>query len=526
MKSNFHIAVHQKLIVDCHEKHLGSNDMLNSDLLMLDEVTLQKLILSRNNIVDLPGHLLKRLKHLKSLDLSENVMSEIHTDIFMNLYNLEDLSLSRNNLTSFDDLLLKVLPTLLTLDLSHNRISTIEHTIDRTLMKINSLNLAHNSIINISENFFESLSNLQYLDLSFNKIYSLENVNLIHLNSLKILYINNNFLTSIYMQILPKSLTELHAGYNLITEVYYEQSQMEVLSLEFNQISEIKSNLSKLENLQHLNITGNKISNFTNVVLQNLRILDISYNKLFYIPETVSVKNFPVLIQLNISQNPIQNLTFPADLKFHSFVASNMSMLSTIAKDTFAKLVPPSNVCINLTLSNNEKLSSIHEDALDRLNLCSLDLSNNQLSYIAQKLVLRNTSFTMYKVNLQGNPFKCNCSLQWMLDTMVPKLYSTYPNLLDELRCAWPLQISNMRMVHWYGWKGQVFCTDMSDFNEKLTINVAGVIPDNQVVKFDSSPGLLAVLGTTICVLSILVIVGLIWTQRLYMKRRRVNRKF
>lgn len=83
-----------------------------------------------------------------------------------------------------------------------------------------------------------------------------------------------------------------------------------------------------------------------------------------------------------------------------------------------------------------------------------------------------------------------------------------------------------MRMVHWYQWDNRVFCTNVSDFNEKLTVKVADVLNDNELVIFDSSPGLLAVLGTAIAVLSILIIVGVVWTQRLYMKKRRINRKF
>ncbi|XP_031826457.1 uncharacterized protein LOC143174143 isoform X2 [Nomia melanderi] len=514
-------------IIDCHAKNLGSNDVLHYYLLMLNETqSFDKLILSKNNIVNLSEHLMKRLKLLKNLDLSENMMNEIYTRTFIDMYNLQSLSLSKNNLSTFDDSVVKVIPGLLRLDLSHNHINTIEHTIDKTVTKIKFLDLSHNSIFNISQNFFDSLSNLQYLDLSFNKIRSLENINFVYLKFLETVYLNNNFLTSLYVQIFPKSLTKLFAGYNSIKEIYYEPSRIEVLSVEFNYISEVQSNITSLENLQHLNISGNEISNFPNILLKNLKTLDISYNKLYYISKTLSMKNFPLLAQLNVSKNPIQNLTFFSDLKLRSFVASNISALLTIDENTFTKLMSPLNECINLTISNNEKLYFIHEHALDHLNLCSLDLSNNQISYIAQKLAVRNTSFSTYRLNLQGNPFKCNCSLQWMLSDVVPKLYSTHPDLLVNLRCAWPPKISNIRMVHWYGWHNEVFCSNMSDFNEELTMNVAGVLTDTQVVTFDSSPGLLAVLGVTIGVLSILMIVGIVWTHKLYMKRRRRNRKF
>ncbi|XP_076649764.1 uncharacterized protein LOC143357275 [Halictus rubicundus] len=514
-------------IVNCKGKYLGNKDVLYSYLLMLDQASIfDKLILSSNDIVNLSADLLEALHFLKSLDLSENGIEKIHIRSFNDFHMLANLSFSKNHLTTFDTSLLKVLPTLLTLDLSYNRINLIDHTIARTVTKVISLNLSHNNISNIPDNLFDSLSNLQYLDLSFNEIHSLQNINFIYLPSLKVVHVNNNFLTSLDIRIFPKSVTELFAGYNLIKKIHYEPCQIEVLNIEFNHISEIQSNITALKNLRKLNISGNEISNFPNILFQNLKTLDLTCNKLAYIPETLSTTNLPSLVELNVSNNPIHNLSFPSILKLHSFVASNISTLYTIDKNTFANLYSSSVGCITLTISNNENLSSIHENALDHLHLCSMDLSNNQISYIASKLVLRNNSLTTRTVDLQGNPFKCNCSLQWLLNDVVPKLYATDPNLLDNLRCAWPPQLSKMRMLHWYRWDDQVFCSDMSDFNNKFSMNAVAESTHNQMVTFDSSPGLLVALGLCTGLLSILMIVGIIWSQKLILKKRRSNRKF
>ncbi|XP_076301903.1 uncharacterized protein LOC143220034 [Lasioglossum baleicum] len=511
-------------IVNCNEKYLGNKDVLYSYLLMLDRaLAFDKLILSNNNIINLSEDLLKALKSLKSLDLSENWIENIHTRSFNDLYRLENLNFSKNNLATFDTSLLKALPTLLTLDLSYNHIHLIERTIDGTVTKVISLNLSHNNISQIPKNLFDSLSNLQYLDLSFNQIHSLEDIDLEYLHSLKVLHVNNNFLTSLDIRIFPKSVIELFAGYNLIKEIYYTPCQIKVLNIEFNHISQIQSNITALKELHSLNISGNEISNFPKVSFQNLKTLDLTCNKLAYIPETLSTINLPSLVEFNVSKNPIQNLSFPSILKLQSFVASNISMLYTIDESTFANLYSSSTKCISLTISNNENLFSIHENALDHLHLCSLDLSNNHISYIASKLVLRNNNLTTRKVYLQGNPIKCDCSMQWLLDNVVPKLYKTDPNLLDNLRCAWPPQLSNIRIVHWYGWDGKVFCSDMSN---KLSVNAVAESTDNQMVTFDSSPGLLVALGLCTGLLSILMIVGIIWSRKLILRKRRFNRKF
>nr|XP_012137946.1 PREDICTED: leucine-rich repeat neuronal protein 1-like isoform X1 [Megachile rotundata] len=516
----------EESIIDCHGQNFEDNNMLIPDLLTLNEYqSIDKLILSQNNIINVPGYLLKRLKPMKSLDLSKNLIENIYSSTYMNLNSLEDLNLSKNILTVFDDSLLKVLPTLLTLNVSYNNIHTVQSVPDKYTSKIFSLDFSHNNIYNLSKTFFELVPNLEYLDLSFNKIHSLMDYDLKHLSSLKVIYINNNFLTLLQMQIYPKSLVELHAGYNQITEIFYESSQLQTLNIQHNNISKINTNLTKLENLKYLNIGANMLSDFPNIKLENLKTLDMSDNKFIRIPKTLTIENFPLLAEFNISKNPIQNLTFYSDLKLDSFIANNISTLETISKEAFAKLMTYSSHCLNLTISNNKILSFIHEDTLAHLNLCSLDLSNNRFSYISQKLVLRNNTFVINDINLQGNPFKCNCSLQWILSYLVPNLYSRRADLLDNLRCAWPLQISSMRMIHWYGWEEEIFCSNTSHFNENIIIQVPKVA-NSQTVKLDSSRGLLIVLGIAITVLSCLIIIGIIWAQKLSMKKRRVNRRF
>ncbi|CAL7935642.1 unnamed protein product [Xylocopa violacea] len=510
--------------INCHGKNLRNNEMLNFDLLTLNSYRLNKLILSKNNIDNLPRNLLIKLKFLKSLDISENVIEKIYTTMFLDLNNLEDLDLSKNSLKTFDMSLLEVLPTLLTLNLSHNQIDSIEHIMNKGSTKIKVLNLSYNNIFNLSKQFSEVLPNVQYLDLSFNKIHFLEDCNLMYLKSLKVIRINNNFLTELNMQMLPKTLIEVYSGYNEITEILYSLPYIKVLNVEHNKISNIHANLTT-NSLQQLNVCGNMLSNFPNILLENLKILNLCNNKLFYIPETISTKNFPLLSQLDISQNPIQNLIITSDLKLNSFIANDMSLLKSIDKDTFANLRPPIKQCINLTISNNRMLSFVHEDALKDMNICSLDLSNNQLTYVAQKLIIHKGTDGTNSINLQMNPFECNCTLQWLLNDLVPRLYSHQPELLDNLRCASPPELSNMRMVHWYGWEYEIFCTNKSYVSENLTMNVASVI-NNETVKVQGSSGMIVIMGLATTMLTILVIAGIIWKHRMFLKKRRINRIF
>ncbi|KAG7211504.1 hypothetical protein KM043_010773 [Ampulex compressa] len=383
--------------INCDDKELGNNDVLNFELLTLDESKMPStLILSRNRITEIPRHTLRKFKRLKSLDLSQNYIKEINAGMYADLTNLEDLNFSNNSIELFDISVISVTPTVTILNLSHNLIANLENT---------------------------------------------------------------------------------------------------------NQ-------------------------NFPNVTLHQLRVLDLSYNNLTNIPNSMSTINFPELRTLIVNGNSLKNIMFPDKLILHTLTASNIKSLKSINENVFSKLEAPQGECIDLVVSNNEQLTLIHAEAFQHLNICHLDLSNNHITQVSSQLISDDDNLSeRFLINLQGNPFECNCSLQWMLDDIVPWLYHTDPTLLENLRCASPPKMASVRMVHWYKWNEKVFCKDAGDFSEKLTVEVASIL-NRKEVTFESSPGLLAAIGTAITLLTILVIVGIILTRRRYMKKRRLNRRF
>ncbi|XP_018406911.1 PREDICTED: leucine-rich repeat and fibronectin type-III domain-containing protein 4-like [Cyphomyrmex costatus] len=268
------------LIIDCYDRHLETNEVLNFDLLTLDKhQPLNKLILSKNDIMLLPLNELKHLKHLKRLDLSQNKFDNIHSDIFKNLNELEDLDYSSNLLLSFDISVLSTSSSLSKINLSYNHMNNIEISLKNATTKLKVFDVSHNNLVDL--NFLDVMPELEYLNLSFNKLTTLP-----------------------------------------------------------------------------------------------------------------------------------------------------------------------------------------------------LDLSNNRFTHLSSKLFNinvynKNVSNLKYLINLQGNPFICNCSLQWMLNELIPKLYITDPSLLEDLRCAKPPELANKRMIHWYKWKGEVFCDEFSHFAERMIVNTA-----------------------------------------------------
>lgn len=64
-----------------------------------------------------------------------------------------------------------------------------------------------------------------------------------------------------------------------------------------------------------------------------------------------------------------------------------------------------------------------------------LDLSENALTKISPEVIKSNGKFVAKRgIDFQGNPFNCECELQWMLNDFVPYIYESNPKLLESLR--------------------------------------------------------------------------------------------
>ncbi|XP_043679296.1 chaoptin-like [Vespula pensylvanica] len=515
-------------VINCHEKLVTNDNKIQLKSLMLDQYqNVEELILSKNNLTLVSPNTFIMLKHMRKLDLSENLISEICINELTKSNNLTELNYSNNKLKIFNNIIFDKISTITKLNLSHNYIKILKSTIiSKPVISLIILDLSYNNITFIDNAFLKPFLHLQYLDLSFNKITSISENAFSQLFNLKTLRINNNFLISLKFNELPDNLIELRIEYNKIVKLFYEPSQIEELNIEFNNISRLETNLASLHSLEYLNVSDNKLAKFPNVTLQRLKVLDISNNNYSNIPKYLSSENYPLLNTLIVSGNLIKNLTFYSKLKLRSFVANYITLLEKINNDAFLNLEAPINDCINLTITNNKKLISIDERALDNMNVCFVDLSNNNINYISPKLLLSNNTLKMSNgIDLQGNPLACNCSLQWMLNDLLPQLYVINPSILNNLRCATPLSLLNIRLVHWYKWKKKIFCNDISELSSNFSEKYEAV-SERKMIMIESSPELYAILGSAIILLIVLFVIGILLTQKLEKKRSRQNRRF
>lgn len=419
------IFADKESIVDCRDKNFGTNDVLYYDLTTLDNHQLfSKLILSKNNIVLLPVQVLRNLKFVKVLDLSQNHLDSVHPDIFNNLNSLEDLDYSSNLLYSFDISILNAASSLTKLNLSLNEISNLKKSLPCTEIKLRVLDLSHNNLVHLPKDMLNPLEQLEYLDLSFNKLTNLEisgsekgsqsteiklkvlnlsHNNLVHLpkdilnslgqleyldlsfnkltnlqtNSLvqlhlKVFRINDNHLQFLNLQDFPLSLTELYAGNNFINILSPKKLFLHVLNLENNQISNLWENLTLLEEIRHLNLSGNGLTDFPEIVMKKVELLDLSLNNLSIIPESISTKNFPMLKKLYVNGNHLKDARIRSELRLNVFEASFVGDIEEINEEMFQKLRERENECINMTISNNMKLRVLQENVFRHMNVCSV----------------------------------------------------------------------------------------------------------------------------------------------------------
>lgn len=213
---------------------------------------------------------------------------------------------------------------------------------------------------------------LEYLNLSFNKFITLPF--LLNMQHLKILCINNNQLLSLNFQNLPLSLLELYTKNNLINSVSFQKSSIHTLNIQNNNISNIYNNLTLLEKLKNLNISGNSLSDFPDIFLKNLETLDVSFNNLTIIPETISIKNFPNLKILKVNGNRLKDIKIWSELNLEIFEVKFVETIEKINNKTFLMLKEKKNGCINMTISNNTKLNMIQENVFQHMNICSVSI--------------------------------------------------------------------------------------------------------------------------------------------------------
>ncbi|CAH0761760.1 unnamed protein product [Diatraea saccharalis] len=322
---------------------------------------------------------------------------------------IEILNLSRCGIESIEFAAFRDLQQMRSLDLSHNKLtsSLSPHVFEgryspqlyEPLLSMEVLNLAHNELHSLHSDLFEHVPELTELDLTGNPMTVIDDRTLISISSL---------------------------------------SMLKVLRLRSCQLTEIP------DKFLH--------------TFRNLERLDLSDNLLAGVPqELAESKN---LLYLNLNQNPIKKLDvnsedhpgFPRLRKLKELHMCNMPTLAEIGPGALAGL----ENLEKLHLSFNPQLTHISPKALARADdigetydwplVKELYLKSNALTEVDSRLLSRWD--LLDAIDVSDNPFMCDCSTQWMVDSLVPIVDKLTPNASSSMVCEEPVEMFGYTMHH------------------------------------------------------------------------------
>ncbi|XP_062401594.1 toll-like receptor 22 [Sardina pilchardus] len=406
----------------CHqlwEIYLGHNKMHTISSLAFEGLNQLQALRVSNNPITVLNNILNVLPNLKQLDMSFNKIIHLACFDFSNitrlyLYNnnilkiqpctfnkltkLEVLKLSSNKLVSLENIFNNSLPNLKVLDLEGNKISHVTFEVFSGLRSLEDLILANNQIKSISKNAFKGLKSLKSLDLKSNKIKqkTLQNQGLfLGMPNLEVLNLARNSISFSSQELQPPFITLT----SLKTLYMYSQNMQ-------NLPSNLLQGLNLLSHIYGGDLNLHHVHPNTFSHTPNLTFLDLSKNKLS-METSLSPRMFhpiPGLSELYVTQNQLPSLNF--------LLGANLSQLTVLK-------------------ASDNQLQGINE---------TLNQSLPQLAYL----------------DLQKNPFVCDCSNKWFLDWAKN---DNYPQVayLNKYKCSYPSALKGQYL--------EQFNTEFCDLN-------------------------------------------------------------
>ncbi|XP_058042026.1 toll-like receptor 7 [Ahaetulla prasina] len=321
-----------------------------------------------------------------------------------------------------------------------------------------TLDLSRNNIFFIKSSDFQQLSDLKFLNISNNAMsQALDGTEFAHLSSLKCLDLSNNRIDLLHRNAFQQ-LKELEV-LNLSDNSYYFKAEGVTLMLNFTKC---------LVNLKILIMNGNEISESTDkgMASDSIKTLEFRRNRLDILWKDGTneylafFKNLITLESLDISENFLTLL--PPDVFYNLPPKLKVLKLASNLLKTFnwGRLSALKNLEI-LDLSNNQLTTVPHELSNCTKTLQTFILQNNKIRKLTDNFLkdafflrhldlsfnkiktIRNSSFPKNVINrlktlhLNGNSFKCNCDIVWLVH-WINETNVKIPFLATDVTCAGP----------------------------------------------------------------------------------------
>ena len=180
-------------------------------------------------------------KKITTISLQNSSIDNIPTELFRMYTKLRTLNASNVELERIEKIDFMDAKVLVSINVSYNRVSKLPSEIIQEFPRLEVLDLSYNLLSNIHRHAFDDHDiQLKFLNLSHNKLSELNFHVFINLGNLKELKLNHNYIESIKND----------------------------------------GHISKLTKLKKLYLQENKLTKFYPSLVQNMEVLDISWNKL------------------------------------------------------------------------------------------------------------------------------------------------------------------------------------------------------------------------------------------------------
>ncbi|XP_015591513.1 toll-like receptor Tollo [Cephus cinctus] len=273
---------------------------------------LHTLVLSDNRLTVIDAATLSGLYVLSLLSLDNNRLNSLHPNSLKNASSLQDLHLNGNRLTSIPEAL-KATPLLRTLDLGENLITEIPHGTFDHVPQMYGLRLTENHIGNLTKGIFDKIVDLKILNLSRNRIQYVEPFTFDSNVNLQAIRLDGNQLTEIteLFSRLP-NLVWLNVSDNKLKWFDYAMipTGLQWLDIHSNEISEL-GNYFEIESQLQLgtfDASDNKLTEITgSAIPMSVELLYLNDNLISKVQSYAFFKK-PNLTRVDLKGNRIRNL--------------------------------------------------------------------------------------------------------------------------------------------------------------------------------------------------------------------------
>lgn len=412
---------------------------------------LQHLDLSDNNLWTLPSELLCSVQSLTRLNLTRNKLQDMSSLGFSDWVatctpNLESLDISDNDLSALPDHALSSLRSLSMLKIQDNVIASVGDHALAGLASLRMLNMSSNRLVALPPELFSKTRDLRELILSNNSLSVLAPGLLDNLEKLQVLDLSNNELTNQWVNrdTFPRlvRLAVLDLSFNMLTRidayVFKGLYSLQILKLEYNKIDTLVDGcFASLTNLHSLTLSHNKIARFDpvhTIGLGALGQLFLENNQLSHLDRHVFV-NLTKLIDLSLNDNILMEIPHAIHMlrKLRTLDLGNNNV-SKIDNDSFVGL----DELYGLRLVDN-KLENVSREAFASLpSLQVLNLANNLIRHVEQSAFASNP--VLRAIRLDGNQlteirgtFTSLSSLVWLNVSDNKLLWFDYSHLPSSI---------------------------------------------------------------------------------------------